>query len=144
MDRSAYDYQPIIPGQEALHDALNAAIDMYGYPDIATNLMLAWRTIAMTIPYVIYTAFADISTGNEFLDFAIKFVGAIAYNIANIPAQIVARITGVTGNSILPVDFWPYTPTPGTQTEPPEPVTVNPAAVANCDSGLRMAACLAS
>jgi hypothetical protein len=144
IDRSAYDYQLIVPGQQALHDALNAAIDMYGYPDIVTNLKLAWRTIAMTIPYVIYTAFDGIETGNEFLDFAIKFVGAIAYNIANIPAQIVARITGVSGNSILPVDFWPYTPTPGTQTEPPEPSTAEPAAAADCGSSLRAVACLAS
>ncbi len=128
MDRSANNYQPVIPGQDALHQALTDAINMYGYPDIVTNLVLAWRTIAMTIPYVIYTAFNDLSSGlPEILDFAVKFIGAIAYNIANIPAQIVARITGVTGNSILPVDWWPYNPVPGTQTEPP---TANPAAAA--------------
>jgi hypothetical protein len=144
MDRSAYDYQPIVPGFQALRDALNASIDMYGYPDIVTNLILAWRTIAVTIPYVIFSAFNDISIGNEFLDFAIKFIGAVAYNIANIPAQIVARITGVTGNSILPQTFWPYTPTPGTQTEPPEPTIVDPAAAVDCDGSVRAAACLAS
>lgn len=121
MDRSAYNYQPTIPGQEALKDALNTAINMYGYPDIVTNLALAWRTIATTIPYVIYSAFNDLSAGlPDFLSFAVKLLGAIAYDIAYIPAQIVARITGVTGNSIIPETWWPYTPTPGTQTEAPE------------------------
>jgi len=140
MDRSAYNYQPTIPGQEALKDALNAAINMYGYPDIVTNLALAWRTIATTIPYVIYSAFSGLSAGlPDFLSFAVQLVGAIAYDIAYIPAQIVARITGVTGNSIIPETWWPYTPTPGTQTEAPE----SAAAVA-CGPAADASACLAS
>lgn len=140
MDRSAYNYQPTVPGQEALKDALNAAINMYGYPDIVTNLALAWRTIATTIPYVIYSAFNSLSAGlPDFLSFAVQLVGAIAYDIAYIPAQIVARITGVTGNSIIPPTWWPYTPTPGTQTEPPE----SAAAVA-CGREAHASACLAS
>ena len=111
MDRSAYNYQPTIPGQQALQDALNAAINMYGYPDIITNLALAWRTIATTIPYVIYSAFNSLAAGlPDFLGFAVQAIGAIAYDIAYIPAQIVARITGVTGNSIIPETWWPYTP----------------------------------
>ena len=140
MDRSAYNYQPTIPGQQALQDALNAAINMYGYPDIVTNLALAWRTIATTIPYVIYSAFNSLAEGlPDFLSFAVQAIGAIAYDIAYIPAQIVARITGVTGNSIIPETWWPYTPTPGTQTEAPE----SAAAVA-CGDESNADACLAA
>lgn len=140
IDRSANNYQPTIPGQEALKDALATAINMHGYPDIVTNLALAWRTIATTIPYVIFSAFNDLSEGlPDFLSFAVKAIGAIAYDIAYIPAQIVARITGVTGNSIIPETWWPYTPTPGTQTEPPESAT----AVA-CGDEANASACLAS
>ncbi len=120
MDLSASNYLPTLPGEEALHEALSDAIGMYGYPDIIQNLALTWRTIATTIPWAIYTAFDGLSSAlPEFLDTVIKFIGAICYDIAYIPAQIVARITGVTGNAIIPVDWWPWTPTPGTQTEPP-------------------------
>lgn len=120
MDLSASNYLPSLPGEAALHEALTDAIGMYGYPDIIENLALGWRTIATTIPWAIYTAFNSLSSGlPEFLDLAVKFIGAICYDIAYIPAQIVARITGVTGNAIIPVDWWPWTPTPGTQTEPP-------------------------
>jgi hypothetical protein len=125
MDLSGNDYRPILPGEDALQEALTNAIGMYGYPDIVQDLALTWRTIATTIPWAIYTAFDSLSSGlPEFLNLAVKFIGAICYNIAYIPAQIVARITGVTGNAIIPVDWWPWTPTPGTQTESPAAATI--------------------
>lgn len=124
MDRAVNDYVPTIPGQDALHQALTDAVAMYGYPDIAKDLAMTWRTIATTIPWLIYTAFDGIASAvPDFLESAVKFIGAICYDIAYIPAQIVARITGVTGNSIIPEDWSPWTPTPGTQTEPPAAVT---------------------
>lgn len=127
IDRSASDYLPILPGQDALHLALSDVIGMYGYPDIATDLSLAVRTIAATVPYVVYTVFDDLAAAvPEFLQFPVELLGAIIYQIVNIPAQIIARLTGVTGNSIIPPDLWPYTTVPGVQTPPsaealPEP-----------------------
>lgn len=124
MDRSASDYRPILPGEEALHQALTDAIGMYGYPDIVEELALNWRTVATTIPWLIYTAFDSVASSvPDFLADAVLFIGAICYNIAYIPAQIVARITGVTGNAIIPEDWWPWTPTPGTQSESPAAAT---------------------
>lgn len=117
IDRSANDYMPILPGQDALHLALSDAISMYGYPDIQTDLALAVRTIAATVPYVVYTAFNDLAAAvPDFLQFPVELLGAIIYQIVNIPAQIIARLTGVTGNSIIPPDLWPYTTVPGVQT----------------------------
>ncbi|MCB0923563.1 MAG: alkaline phosphatase family protein [Mycobacterium sp.] len=127
IDRSASDYLPILPGQDALHLALSDAIGMYGYPDILTDLSLAVRTIAATVPYVVYTVFNDLAAAvPEFLQFPVELLGAMIYQIVNIPAQIIARLTGVTGNSIIPPDLWPYTTVPGVQTPPsaealPEP-----------------------
>lgn len=125
IDRSANDYMPILPGQDSLHLALSDAIAMYGYPDVATNISLAIRTIATTVPYVVYTVFNDLAnTVPEFLQFPVEFIGAIIYQIVNIPAQIIARLTGVTGNSIIPPDLWPYNPVPGVQTPPAAVVPV--------------------
>lgn len=137
MDRAANDYMPILPGQDALHLALTDAIAMYGYPDIATNLALAVRTIATTVPYLVYTAFDGWSAAvPEFLEFGVQLIGAIIYQIVNIPAQIIARLTGVTGNSIIPPQWWPYNPVPGVQ---PPPSAVLPAPILVCDE-----VCLAS
>ncbi|KAA0111408.1 phosphodiesterase [Mycolicibacterium sp. P1-5] len=131
MERAANDYKPVVAGQAALNQALTDAIDMYGYPDIATNAALVVRTIAATIPYVVYTLFngltADMSSP---LKLPIQFVGAVLYQLANIPAQIIARLTGVTGNEIIPPDLWPYTPVPGVQPLPPATAVPTPMAIA--------------
>ncbi|WP_158423505.1 alkaline phosphatase family protein [Mycobacterium sp. EPa45] len=131
MDRSANDYKPVAAGQAALNQALTDAIAMYGYPDIATNVALVVRTIAATIPYVVYTLFngltADMSSP---LKLPIQFVGAVLYQLTNIPAQIIARLTGVTGNQIIPPDLWPYTPVPGVQPLPPVAGVPAPEAIA--------------
>ncbi|WP_445167283.1 alkaline phosphatase family protein [Mycolicibacterium sp. Dal123E01] len=131
MDRSANDYAPLDPSHEALNQALTDAIGMYGYPDIATNVALVIRTIAATIPYTIYTVFNGLTadmTGPFKLP--IQFIGAVLYQLTNIPAQIIARLTGVTGNQIIPPDLWPYTPVPGVQPLPPATVVPSPAAIA--------------
>jgi hypothetical protein len=124
MDRAANDYAPLVPGEAALKQALTDAIVMYGYPDVATNVALDIRTIAATIPYFVYTVFngltADMSGP---LKLPIQFIGAILYQLTNIPAQIIARLTGVTGNQIIPPDLWPYTTVPGVQPLPPAPPT---------------------
>jgi hypothetical protein len=130
IDRSANDYMPILPGQDALHLALSDAIAMYGYPDIQTDLALAVRTIAATVPYVVYTIFNDLAaTVPDFLEFPVQLIGAIIYQMVNIPAQIIARLTGVEGNSIIPPEWWPYNPVPGTQTPPSAEVLRAPAPV---------------
>jgi hypothetical protein len=137
MDRADSDYLPVLPGQDALHLALTDAIAMYGYPDIVTNLALGVRTIATTVPYIVYTLFDGWANSvPEFLQFGVELIGAVIYQIVNIPAQIIARLTGVTGNNIIPPQWWPYNPIPGVQ---PGPSAVVPAPVLICDE-----VCLAS
>lgn len=38
----------------------------------------------------------------EFLSLPIEFVGAILYQMVNIPVQVIVRLTGLTGNQIIP------------------------------------------
>jgi hypothetical protein len=122
MDRAGNDYKPVVPGEEALKQALTDAIAMYGYPDVVTNVSLDLRTIVGFVPYFVYTVFngltADMSGP---LKLPIQFIGALLYQAVNIPAQIIARLTGVTGNQIIPPDLWPYTTVPGVQPLPPAP-----------------------
>lgn len=134
MDKTAGAYQPVVPGQAALKGALNDAIAMYGYPDVATNIALAIRTIAATAPYAIYTLVTGLAdpgdcssftcvlfeadTLPEILALPVLFIGAVVYQIVNIPVQIIVRLTGVTGNSIIPPQWWPYYPVPGVQPAP--------------------------
>jgi hypothetical protein len=142
MDLAGNDYRPIVPGIEAIKQALTDAIDMYGYPDIVTNISLMIRTIAATIPYVVFTAFDGLSQSvPEFLQLPVEFIGAVLYQMVNIPAQIIARLTGVTGNQIIPPDLWPYEPIPGTQPTPEPAATV--ATSLSCGNADR-AVCLAS
>jgi len=134
MAKSAGDYLPVSPGQAALRDAISDAIAMYGYPDVATNIALGIRTIAATLPYAVYTlvtgladpgdcsSFAcvlvEADTLPEILALPVLFIGAVVYQIVNIPVQIIVRLTGVTGNSIIPPQWWPYYPVPGVQPAP--------------------------
>jgi hypothetical protein len=138
MDKVASDYRPVVPGQQALQNALNDALGMYGYPDIATNLSLTLRTLAATVPYAIYTLVSGLADPGdcssftcvlfeanslpEFLAVPVLFLGAVIYNIVNIPVQIIVRLTGVTGNQIIPQNWWPFLPVPGTQPVPPTAV----------------------
>jgi hypothetical protein len=131
MDRAGNDYKPVVPGEEALKQALTDAIAMYGYPDVVTNVSLDLRTIVGFVPYFVYTVFngltADMSGP---LKLPIQFIGALLYQAVNIPAQIIARLTGVTGNQIIPPDLWPYTTVPGIQPLPPAPAVPSLEAIA--------------
>lgn len=107
-----------INNDEALRGSLEDMIDKYGYPDIGTQLALGARTIFATIPYVVYgltnsltsalQAIADqdiflISLLAKLAIVPVQFIGDIAYMATNTGAQIVARLTGVTGASIFPL-----------------------------------------
>ena len=102
----------------ALRQALNDAIAMYGYPDIGTNIALSVRTIAATVPYYvdliangIVAALQGLAAQDIFLIsplaqlaiVPVDIIGDLAYIATNIVAQIVARLTGVTGASIFPL-----------------------------------------
>jgi len=91
-----------------LHQALVDMIATNHSPGIITNVALSLRTIFATIPYLIYGFTVD-STG------PIKIVGDALYVATNIPAQIVAFLTGVTGARIFPIlppppPSWPNSP----------------------------------
>jgi hypothetical protein len=109
----------------ALRQALNDAIAMFGYPDVGTNIALTVRTIATTIPYYvdnitngIVAALQGIVAQQIFLIsplaalaiIPVDIIGDLTYIATNIVAQIVARLTGVTGASIFPLQR-PATPT---------------------------------
>jgi hypothetical protein len=121
------DDSTVTPGDNttALRQALNDAIAMYGYPDIGTNIALTVRTIATTIPYYvdnitngIVSALQGLAAQEIFLIsplaslaiIPVDIIGDLAYIATNIVAQIVARLTGVTGASIFPLQR-PATPT---------------------------------
>ena len=98
----------------------------------------------MTVPYAIYTLFSGVADPGDCSSFTcvlfganslpkilavpVLFVGAVIYNIVNIPVQIIVRLTGVTGNQIIPRNWWPFLPVPGTQPVPSTAV-VPPTAV---------------
>jgi Type I phosphodiesterase / nucleotide pyrophosphatase len=110
-----------------LHQALNDAIDMYGYPDIATNVALGVRTIFATIPYYvdgfvtgITTELQAIASQGIFLIsdlaalavFPVQLVGDALYAVTDFIAQIVGRLTGAgvipPSTSTLQRDSQPY------------------------------------
>lgn len=135
-----------------LHQALLDAIAMNGYPDIGTNIALGVRTIFTSIPYFVYNFTYDtigllqsIASQDIFLVSAlaglavvpVQLLGNLLYVTTNIPAQIVARLTGVTGNSIFPL----FPPPPSTW--PPANVP-DPAAALACGGGVSEAPCNAA
>lgn len=136
-----------------LHQALFDAIDMNGYPDIATNVALSVRTIFTSIPYFIYTFTYDtidqlkaVAKQDIFLVSAlaglavvpVQLVGNLLYVATNIPAQIVARLTGVTGASIFPL----VAPPPSTW--PPAQLNVPDLALLACGDGAAEPQCNAA
>lgn len=121
------DDSTVLPGDNdaLLRKALQDAIAMYGYPDIGTNIALSVRTIVATIPYYVDNIVNGITSGLQSLAdqdiflisplaqlaiIPVDIVGDIAYIATNIVAQIVARLTGVEGASIFPLQR-PTTPT---------------------------------
>ena len=114
--------------EDALHDALEAQIASNEYPDIITNLALSLRTIFAFVPYYVYTANLPAP------------IGDILYVATNIPAQIVAFLTGVQGASIFPI-----LPPPPITFTPEEATSVDAAFRVDCgDGSLAVAACIAS
>jgi hypothetical protein len=85
-------------------------------PDLVTNVALTLRTIFATIPYYVWTL-------NNDGTIPIPILGDILYVVTNVPAQIVARLTGVTGASIFP-PFPPGPPSWPGQQQPIAPDTI--------------------
>ncbi|MGB1226040.1 MAG: alkaline phosphatase family protein, partial [Mycobacterium sp.] len=131
---------------EALRGSLQDAIDMYGYPDIGTQLSLGLRTIFATGPYIVFGLTNDLTAAlQEIVDqdiflisllarlaiAPVQLIGDLAYVATNTGAQIVAALTGVTGASIFPL--WP--PAPPSFPSTPEEATVPDALLACGDAG---------
>ncbi|MCV7370306.1 phosphodiesterase [Mycolicibacterium duvalii] len=110
---------------EALREALQDAIDNYGYPDIGTQIALGARTVFGAIPYYVDGLTDTVTSGlqavaemdiflvsllAEVAIAPVQLLGDVLYVATNIVAQIVARLTGVTGASIFPL--WPPAPPP--------------------------------
>ena len=112
-----------IDDDAALRGALQDTIAKYGYPDIGTNLALGLRTIATTVPYLVYGLTDTLTAGLQSIAeqdiflisplaalaiVPVRLIGNLTYVVTNVVAQIVARLTGVTGASIFPL--WPPAP----------------------------------
>ena len=103
-----------------LEGAILAAIAQNHYPDALTNIALSARTIFATIPYLIYTSGHDIAQSMpSFLVVPVQLVMDALYVVTNIPAQIVAQLTGVYGASIFPL-----LPPPRPHFDPVDPPTL--------------------
>jgi len=109
-----------VDNDAALRAALQDLISKNGYPDTVTNIALGARTIFASIPYFLVDIVDGIVGGIKTVAaqnipvvsllaglavVPVQFVGDLGYVATNFVAQIVARITGVTGASIYP--FWP-------------------------------------
>ncbi|WP_237024383.1 alkaline phosphatase family protein [Mycolicibacterium vaccae] len=109
-----------VDNDEALRGTLQDIIATYGPPDIGTSLALGARTIFASVPYLVDTLTTDVSASLQSVADAdlflisplaqlaitpVKVVGGVTYAGTNVVAQIVARLTGVTGASIVPL--WP-------------------------------------
>ncbi|PQP45758.1 alkaline phosphatase family protein [Mycolicibacterium austroafricanum] len=135
-----------VDNDAALRGALLDIIGKYGYPDIGTTLALGARTIFASVPYyvdMLTTGITDslqtiadagiflISPLAQLAIVPVKFVGDLAYVATNFVAQIVARLTGVTGASIFPL--WP--PAPPTFPESPEELSTPDLVALVCSDG---------
>lgn len=109
-----------INNDEALRAGLQDVISKNGYPDVITNVSLGVRTIFTSIPYFLYNFTLDVVDGLKSVAaqnipvvsfiaavavVPVQFIGDLGYVATNFVAQVVARITGVTGASIFPL--WP-------------------------------------
>ena len=101
-----------------LVQALQDAIADNDYPDLITNIALGARTVFATVPYYVLELKRDLGAGlPNFLLLPFNAVFDGLYVATNVPAQIVAFLTGVTGAQIFPLlppeqpDFAP-TPAP--------------------------------
>ncbi|MGV7258561.1 PE domain-containing protein, partial [Mycobacterium kansasii] len=103
-----FDGTYVDPGPN-LFSVLSADFAGQGYPDIATTLSLGSRTVAATIPYLVYSPIQNIVDAvPSFLQLPVSWLGAGVYQSLNTPAQIWVRLTGVTGNQIIPPVLNPF------------------------------------
>jgi hypothetical protein len=113
---SFYDVKP-----DNLRQALEDQIARNTEPDFATSAALALRTIFATIPYYVYNFRTDITSSvPDFLAGPVTLFFDGLYVATNIPAQIVAYLTGVTGASIFPL-LPPPPPMPSSAQPDPAP-----------------------
>jgi hypothetical protein len=132
MSLSGSDEDPV-----DLHQALEDAIADNDYPDIVTNVALSLRTIFATVPYYVYTLGNDIGAGlPSFLLVPVQIVFDGLYVVTNVPAQIVALLTGVTGASIFPL-LPPEPPVfpPADEATSPDSVTLLCGVASGSDAG---------
>jgi len=119
-----------IDDDAALRSTLADLIGKNGYPNIGTDLSLGLRTIAATVPYAvdlvtdsIVGGLKSIAAQNIFIVSPVaqvaavgaRLIGNVVYAATNIVAQIIARLTGVTGASIFPLFPAPLPSLSGTQ-----------------------------
>ena len=102
VDLTTLDGSDVLP--DDLKQALKDAIADNHYPDILTNVRLGLRTIVTSVPYAVFTYGPDIVAGlPSFLSGPAKIIVDGLYVLTNVPAQIVAFLTGVSGASIFPL-----------------------------------------
>lgn len=101
-----------------LKEALEAAIAENGYPDLITQVALGARTVFGFIPYYLFNFGNDtIADLPDFLVLPASVVFDGLYVITNVPAQVVAFLTGVSGARLFPLlppeppNFTPVNPT---------------------------------
>lgn len=105
---TAFDDYYFNPGSN-LYSVLNQSFATQGYPDVPENINLSARTIAVTIPYLLYGQINNLlAVTPSFLQVPVSWLGSAVYQTFNIPAQIFVRFTGVTGNQIIPPDLNPF------------------------------------
>jgi hypothetical protein len=110
LQSPVFDGTYVNPGAN-LFSVLSADFAAQGYPDPITNYVLDSRTVAGTIPYLVFEPIQDIvDSVPSFLQLPVSWVGAGVYQALNIPAQIWVRFTGVTGNQIIAPDLNPFYP----------------------------------
>lgn len=124
-----------IDDDAALRAAVLDVIGKYGYPDIGTDLKLGVRTVFASVPYFLNQGFDAVTAQLESIaaqhifvisplaqamTVPVQLVGSLTYAATNAVAQVVARLTGVTGASLVPIFLPPLPPLVGT--EDPAPV----------------------
>ncbi len=103
-----FDSTYVDPGAN-LFTVLSADFAAQSYPDPLTNASLASRTLVASVPYLAYEPIANIVEAvPSFLQLPVSWIGAGIYQSLNIPAQIWVRLTGVTGNDIIPPILNPF------------------------------------
>jgi hypothetical protein len=103
-----FDGTYVNPGAN-LYSAVTADFAAQGYPDVPQNVNLVSRTVAGTIPYLVYEPIQNfIHAVPEFLQEPVSWIGAGVYQSLNIPVQVWLRLTGVSNNAIIPPILNPF------------------------------------